>query len=191
MTQSGLPGFHWYLAISVHSRRTMKKIDLGKIFTILANVGVLAGIIFVAFEIRQSNRIAVGTTSYELNRHFMGINELYITNSDLLSLAVALADERFTPQDGEQRELAEAYARRLLNNWVAIEDGYDNGIVSESLYLMAKEDVKALIKKRPGVVPIYDVISIQYDLSGYEILEPLLSAVQEWRLNGEESRSKK
>ena len=169
----------------------MKKIDLGKIFTILANVGVLAGIIFVAFEIRQSNRIAVGTTSYELNRHFMGINELYITNPDLLSLAVALADERFTPQDGEQRELAEAYARRLLNNWVAIEDGYDNGIVSESLYLMAKEDVKAVIKKRPGVVPIYDVISSQYDLSEYELLEPLLSAVQERRLNGEESRSKK
>jgi hypothetical protein len=54
----------------------MNKIDLGKIFTILANVGVLAGIIFVAFEIRQSNRIAVGTTSYEINRHFMGINEL-------------------------------------------------------------------------------------------------------------------
>jgi hypothetical protein len=56
---------------------------------------------------------------------------------------------------------------------------------------MAKEDVKAVIKKRPGVVPMYDVISSQYDLSGYELLEPLLSAVQERRLNGEESRSKK
>jgi len=168
----------------------MKKIDLGKIFTVLANVGMLAGIIFVAYEIRQSNRIAVGTTSYELNRHFMGINELYITNPDLLSLVVELTDEDFTPQDGEQRELAEAYARRILNNWIAIEDAYDNGIVSDALYSMAAEDVKAIIKKRPGVVPIYDVISSQYDLSGYEILEPLLSAIQERRVTGEETRPK-
>ena len=129
----------------------MKKIDLGKIFTILANVGVLAGIIFVAFEIRQSNRIAVGTSSYELNRHFMEINNLYITNPDLLSLVVELADEDFAPKDERQREQAEAYARRILNNWVAIQDAHDNGIVSEALYLMAAEDVKAMIKKRPGM----------------------------------------
>jgi hypothetical protein len=167
----------------------MRKIGLGQIFTILANVGVLAGIVFVAFEIRQSNRIAIGTTAYELNRHFMDINELYITNPDLLDLVIELSDVNFAPNDERQREKAEAYARRILNNWISIEDGRDNGIVSEALYSMAAEDVKAVIRKRPGIVSIYETVSSQYDLTGYELLEPLIAAVQERRVSREESDS--
>jgi len=34
----------------------MKKIDLGQTITILANVGVIVGIIFLAAELRQNNR---------------------------------------------------------------------------------------------------------------------------------------
>ncbi len=169
----------------------MKKIDLGQMITVLANVGVLAGIIFVAYEIRQSNRIAIGTTSYELNRNFADINELYITNPDLLSLAVELHDENFVPKDAQERERAEAYARRILNNWIAIEDARDNGIVSDAFYSLAAEDVKAVIKKRPGIVSVFEPIASRYDLSSYELLVPLLTAIQERNINGEEFGSKK
>lgn len=33
----------------------MKKIDLGQMISILANLGVIAGIVFLAFELRQNN----------------------------------------------------------------------------------------------------------------------------------------
>ena len=36
----------------------MKKIDLGQILTILANIGVVAGIVILTIEIRDSNRQA-------------------------------------------------------------------------------------------------------------------------------------
>ncbi len=35
----------------------MKKIDLGQTITILANVGVIAGIVFLAVELRQNNTL--------------------------------------------------------------------------------------------------------------------------------------
>jgi hypothetical protein len=35
----------------------MKKIDLGHITTILANLGVIAGIAFLAVELRQNNQL--------------------------------------------------------------------------------------------------------------------------------------
>jgi hypothetical protein len=35
----------------------MKKIDLGQMIGILANLGVTAGIVFLAFEIQQSNEL--------------------------------------------------------------------------------------------------------------------------------------
>ena len=42
----------------------MKKIDLGQTITILANIGVIAGIIFLAFELRQNNELLVAQTTY-------------------------------------------------------------------------------------------------------------------------------
>ena len=35
----------------------MKKIDLGQTISILANVGVIAGIVFLGFELRQNNAL--------------------------------------------------------------------------------------------------------------------------------------
>ena len=166
----------------------MKKIDLSQIITILANVGVLAGIVFVALEIRQSNRIAIGTTSYELNRNWMDLNEIYMTSPDVVDLLIALSDENFVPKDDRQREQAEAYARRILNHWVAIEEAHDNGIASDAFYQMGVEDVIAKIRERPGVLLVFETVFTQYDMSRYEMLEPLFAAIQERQIRKEEPR---
>ena len=42
----------------------MKKLDLSQAISILANVGVIAGIVFLAFELRQNNQILIAQTSY-------------------------------------------------------------------------------------------------------------------------------
>ena len=138
---------------------------------------VIASLLFVAFEIRQANRIAIGTTSNELNRNWMAINDLYVTDAEVRALVVALSDENFTPKDEMQREQAEGYARRILNNWIAIEEAYSNGIASDAFYRMASEDVKSLVAKRPGIVRVYKTVASQYDLTQYRLLEPLLRAI--------------
>ena len=42
----------------------MKKIDLGQSITILANVGVIAGIVFLGIELRQNNELLTAQASY-------------------------------------------------------------------------------------------------------------------------------
>jgi len=42
----------------------MKKIDLGQTIGIIANLGVIAGIAFLAIELRQNNELLVAQTSY-------------------------------------------------------------------------------------------------------------------------------
>ena len=42
----------------------MKKIDIGQTITILANIGVITGIIFLGFELRQNNQILIAQASY-------------------------------------------------------------------------------------------------------------------------------
>ncbi len=44
----------------------MKKIDLGQTITILANVGVVAGIVFLAVELRQNNEFMAADARFNL-----------------------------------------------------------------------------------------------------------------------------
>lgn len=107
---------------------------------------------------------------------------MLFANTDVLDLTVALTDEEFVPKDYRQREHVEAYARRFLNNWIAIEEAHDNGIASEAFYSTAKDEVRTVIRKRPGIVPIFERITTEFDLSSSEILEPLFTEIQERRI---------
>ena len=44
----------------------MKKLDLGQTVSILANVGVIAGIVFLGLELRQNNSLLTAQSAYAL-----------------------------------------------------------------------------------------------------------------------------
>ena len=64
----------------------MQRIDLGQTVTILANVGVIAGIAFLALELRQANRIAVVTTELEIRNSFSSLNETFYADDIVAEL---------------------------------------------------------------------------------------------------------
>jgi len=149
---------------------------------IIESVGIMTvvlSLLFVAYEIRQSNEIAIGTTVHELNRNWMSINELIITSPELLSLLVEIADKNYVPKDERELQRSLAYARRLLNHWVSVEEAYRNSIVSDAYYSMTAEDVIKVINNRPGLLPIYKIIASSYDLSQYDLLRPILLNIEE------------
>jgi hypothetical protein len=85
----------------------MKKIDFGQTVTILANVGVIAGIVFLALEVRQNqetlergnamNLVAVQTTSQAIYSDF---RYLLLDNDELFSIwQRGLADEELTESE--------------------------------------------------------------------------------------------
>ena len=91
----------------------MKKIDLGQTVQILANIGVIAGIAFVAFEIRQNttaSRLEAASThlagSYELDL-------LLATDEDLAGLLFAPDGER----SADQQFQYERFAFAVLRSW--------------------------------------------------------------------------
>ena len=72
----------------------MKSLDLGQTLTILANFGVIAGIVFLAFELRQGNQLLVAQTSYaqfnvEQQRRLLQMQESEITSKPRESLTDA------------------------------------------------------------------------------------------------------
>ena len=92
----------------------MKKIDLGQTITILANVGVIAGIIFLGVELRQNNELMAAEARF--NRVMMS-NEGWRSlaeNGDLTELRVrAWNNEALT--EAEQMRVYAAAMRVLVN----------------------------------------------------------------------------
>ena len=80
----------------------MRKIDYGQAAQVLANIGVLAGIIFLAFELRQNNELLdmqVRATTLDQRQSTM---QLLVENPDILELL-----------DKDQETLSEVELDRL------------------------------------------------------------------------------
>ena len=64
----------------------MKKIDLGQTIAILANVGVIAGIVFLAIEVSQQNTINLLSGRDAAVENFNGFRTLLLENPDLMEI---------------------------------------------------------------------------------------------------------
>ena len=93
----------------------MKKLDFGQMASVLANVGVIAGIVFLAFELRQNNELLEAETSFAQINVELERRALLIQNPELIELIMkARAGDALTDNERIRLEL-------VTNN---ILDGY-------------------------------------------------------------------
>ena len=91
----------------------MKKIDPGQTITILANLGVIAGIFFLAVELQQNNRLLDAQVSYNLLMHRTESRDETYFNPEFAEFRFKVAsEEELSPV--EQFRLNERNESRLL-----------------------------------------------------------------------------
>ena len=125
----------------------MKKIDLGQTIGIFANVGVIAGIIFLAIELRQNNQLlqaeAIGTAlETRIERQ-----DIQLNNPHLVALIVK--NRKGQPLTDEERHtVGKLHARGLLG-WQKDFFLFQQGILDED-YLRANIPVMKRTFRRKG-----------------------------------------
>ena len=83
----------------------MKKIDLGQAITILANVGVVAGIVFLGLELRQNNQFLGAESRYNLLQNRHNVHLMVIQDDDVADLLVkARTEQELTETAGNTRQ---------------------------------------------------------------------------------------
>jgi len=85
----------------------MKKIDLPQSITILANIGVIAGIVFLGVELRQNNRLLASETSIAHMTFRVNVNQRYADDGELMELRV---------KANRNEELSEVEELRLIQD---------------------------------------------------------------------------
>ena len=79
-----------------------------------ANVGVLIGIVFLAFEVRQNTAQMRAEASYSIHQDVQRLNESVYGDSDLSRLLIK-ADEHYAQLDADERSRVEAYYFSEIN----------------------------------------------------------------------------
>jgi hypothetical protein len=90
----------------------MKKIEIGQAITILANVGVIAGLIFVGLQLRQDNLVARQQMAFAAADQYQYWAELVTNNSELWFKGIS--GDPLTAEEAESFDaLARAWQVRL------------------------------------------------------------------------------
>ena len=109
----------------------MKKIDLGQTISILANIGVIAGIVFLALELQQNNTLLSAQARSELANRRTGFIEMVINSQDLAEIVVKKAkNEPLT--DAEDLRFR-ALGRRMFASWASQYQEVDQGVITQDM----------------------------------------------------------
>jgi len=135
--------------------------QLNSWLTLAANLGVIAGIFFLALEIRQSNRIALVANETDVRRSYSDITQAVFTNRDSAEL-LARATNPDAEFDDAEREMLTAIVFSNLNVWLAVEIGYENGMLPRQTYEDAYDDIRSYIKYYPAMHYIYRIAMDDY-----------------------------
>lgn len=113
-------------------------------------VSVLATLLFLAFELRQSNQIARSQIAVEVSGSYAEISDLVYTNDAVAALRVKAQDSDFIPDELELEKLR-AIARRYIGVSVMIENAYSNGHQSRAQLEGSFATIEILLEDMPGL----------------------------------------
>ena len=123
---------------------------LNKWLSLIANFGVLVGLIFLIVEIQQSNSIANREATSEIASMGSDLNAKVIENPDFALLRSMLrnSDPDLSPSEEEQ---AVSWTLMQVNYWSLVGNSYENGLVSEDSYTRQHAAALRMIRRYPGM----------------------------------------
>ena len=108
----------------------MKKIDLGQIISIVANVGVIAGIAFLAIELNQNTKQLALELEWQINQRMVDNNRDLMGDDRLAVFVKSVEDpESLT---FEEFQTATALTFNFINVWEDRYFLYEAGLISDA-----------------------------------------------------------
>ena len=111
----------------------MKKINLGQTVGILANVGVLAGLLLLVFELRQSREMMEAQTRHDVSQGIVDQLGELASNAELADLELRAMCGKLESRVEEKRFRMHVNSR--LRYWEDVHYQYRRGLYGESEFL--------------------------------------------------------
>jgi hypothetical protein len=130
----------------------MKKIDVGQTIGVLANVGVILGIVFLSLQLNQANRIATNDARRDVTERTYNLEMSILQSPELVELLVKLKDPAsvLTP---EEEVRAGSYARVIMNMAATVGLSFEDGFLTDEGIRRNMRVQSAFLRRTPGIAP--------------------------------------
>ena len=122
---------------------------LNRWLTLIANIGVIVGIAFLAIEIRQANRIAIASTEIGVRNGWLQLNESIYSSSEVAGLWIKATDP-----DTQWSPIEEVRVTTIINNlvniWLSVETACANQIATRETCDEIQDEIRFVIEVMPG-----------------------------------------
>ncbi len=144
---------------------------LGAIGEIFGALAVLATLLYLATQIKQTNEISRFGTAKEVMAKFDLLNDRVVADASLRS-----ALNKIEPLTTEEEEQVYTFANMYVNTWVICQAAHDNGLVDDGFYLMAKKDVLFEVERWPNFgISVNRVLNNYPEFKAYAIFSGIPS----------------
>ena len=126
----------------------LKKIDLGQSLTILANLGVIAGILLLAYELNQNRQMMQAQTRHELASSIANQLLTISVNGEYVEFIHRV--ESGEPATGVEQRRYYGYAFARLRYWEDAHYQYRVGLFDEGEFVAQRESWREVIRQ-PGM----------------------------------------
>lgn len=167
----------------------MHRSHLREAVEIVGVVSIVASLLLVAWEVRQSNQIAETEVVLRLADQFNEIHESRVNSPEVAKLYPKLTSPQSHLITATENSQMEGLAWRYVNIFAAAQIAYDNGVMSREHFDRYITGAESLVKAYPGLHP--HLIAVGARLPGIrsmEVMRPLatLAAAQETESDDDE-----
>ena len=138
-------------------------------------LAVIVSLLVVAYEIRQSNNIALVSTENEIRNNYASLDETLLNNPELSELLFKARDSNYN-LEGVEQEIITTYLFRVLNSWRPVVTSYERGLLDQISYDAVFDDIRYVVEYYPAVHHIWRGIIADYPSRGSD---PIFSFINE------------
>ena len=141
---------------------------IGAVGEILGAIAVLLTLIYLARQIRQSNRVSKFEASRDVMAAFDETTRILASDKELV--------EAILKQPGQQSE-SDDYQLNMVtvlmcNTWSNVQVAYDQGLIEPAMYEAVKQSVLVTLEDSPSLGPHVEAWLQRYPtLAAYEVFD--------------------
>jgi hypothetical protein len=152
----------------------LKKIDLGQILGIFANLGVIAGILLLVYELSQNRDMMLAQTRHEIASEFIGLMTSVAENEQLAHLVRRgdAGDELSI----DQQYRYERFTRAMFRYWEDVHYQYRLGLYDESEFVKQRVAWASYLARSEGGVAQWCASRDQFSPDFQREMNDLLTA---------------
>lgn len=139
----------------------MRSVSLKDVAEIIGIGAIVASLLFLAFELQQSNRIAVASTEIGIRNGYSEFNRGLYTSPDTAALMARARSADVEWTDAEELQ-ALMVVTDIFNVWLSVQTACENDLAEATTCAELGDDIRAFVGFFPGARAMFEFLLDSY-----------------------------